>query len=56
MVEGQVCSYKMRKNIREAKHINNEDSMWELEHGVPASRLHGDQTRIPSVLTPSSDK
>ena len=53
IMEGQVCSYKMRKNVREAKHIKNEDSMWELEHGGPASRLIGGEA-IPSVLTPST--
>jgi hypothetical protein len=45
----------MRKNVREAKHIKNEDSMWELEHGGPASRLIGGEA-IPSVLTPSTEK
>lgn len=55
LIEGEPCSYKTRKNVREAKQIGNEDSLLELEHGGPSSRVHG-VDKIPSILTPSTVK
>jgi hypothetical protein len=45
----------MRKAIREAKQIKNEDSMWELEHGRAASRIVGGD-KIHAIITPSTDQ